>query len=98
MSTFVQTAAANWRSFQSSHAEIAGKMRDLILSICGDMTANNGNKAQRERQIDAMLASGQLAPLRELTKDHMRELGIRNNSDAEFARWIRIICFCNIVE
>ena len=97
MRQYVKQTVGRWGEFQTSHPEVAGKLRDMILSVCGDMTSN-GSKASRKKQIGAMLQSGQFQSLRELALEHAKELGIRENTDVELALWIRTICFCQLAE
>ena len=93
MREYVKNVGSLWQQFQKTNPDEAKKLRDVLLGICADMSSAN-----RKRQIEAMLASGNFTSLRAQALKFAGELGIREDSDAEFALWIRTVCFCDVMK
>lgn len=90
---YVTGTVLAWRKFQASNPVEATRIENLILGICGDMSAES---VGRKQQIGAMKTSNEYTELRAFTRAHADDFGIRNDSDQEFALWIRTICFFKI--
>src|SRR3989344_3056642 len=93
MRKYVENTARLWRTFQAGHPEEAEQLRGFVLGVSSNMSSSG-----RKKQIESMLASNEFRRLRALAVQHKSELGIREDTDAEFALWIRTICFCDITK
>src|SRR3989344_4949750 len=92
MRAYVQDTARRWMQFPASHPLVAGELRELVLSVCGDMS-----NVSRKKQVEAMTASDQFKKLSKIALQHKELLGIRDDTERELALWVRTICFCSVL-